>query len=81
MIAASVKVRVSSRKCAESLVRAVGPDNHDMNGLVVRSRVTASAAIFNIKYDGKIETFISTLDDLVRCLQAAKDTIDRISRE
>jgi hypothetical protein len=49
-----------------------------MEGLTVRAKATTRAAIFDIVFKGKIETFISTLDDLLRCLQAAKGTIDKI---
>jgi len=31
--------------------------------------------------DGKIETFISTLDDMLACLQAAKGTLNRINKD
>jgi len=49
-----------------------------MQGLTVKAKATTGAAIFEVVFDGKIETFISTLDDLLRCLQAAKGTIDKI---
>ncbi len=67
-----------NKTVASSLVRAVGPDNLNMQGLTVKSKATTSAAIFDVVFNGKIETFISTLDDLLRCLQAAKSTIDKI---
>jgi len=69
---------VPNKVVASSLVRAVGPDNLNMQRLTVRAKATTGAAIFNVVFDGKIETFISTLDDLLRCLQAAKGTIDKI---
>ena len=67
-----------NKTVASSLVRAVGPDNLNMQGLTVKTKATARAAIFDVVFNGKIETFISTLDDLLRCLQAAKGTIDKI---
>ena len=73
-----IKIAVPNRRVASSLVRAVGPDNLNMQGLTVRTKATTRAAIFDIVFKGKIETFISTLDDLLRCLQAAKGTIDKI---
>ena len=49
-----------------------------MQGLTVKAKATTRAAILDAVFDGKIETFISTLDDLLRCLQAAKATIGKI---
>jgi hypothetical protein len=46
-----------------------------MKDLRIRSRATRNGAFFSIAYDGRIETFISTLDDLLRCVQAADATL------
>ena len=63
---------------AVSLVQAVRPDNLDMQGLSVKTVVGPKSVVFNVVYSGRLETFISTLDDLLRCLQAAKGTIEKI---
>ena len=78
MITATIKIAVPNKTVGSSLVRAVGPDNLNMQGLTVKAEATTRAAIFHMVFNGKIETFISTLDDLLRCLQAAKGTIDKI---
>ena len=78
MITATIRIAVPNKTVGSSLVRAVGPDNLNMQGLTVKAKATTRAATFDVVFNGKIETFISTLDDLLRCLQAAKATIDKI---
>ena len=80
MIKARLKIATSSKKVSQSLVRAVKPDNLEMKGLRVDGRATPTSAEFSIVCDGKIETFIFTLDDMLVCLQAARGTLNRITR-
>ncbi len=80
LITAKLTVKVGSERAAESLARALGPDNLDMRGLSIESMTRRTGLIFDISFNGKIETFISTLDDLLRCLHAAKDSIEKIAR-
>jgi hypothetical protein len=80
MIRAIIHLRVSDHKVSQSIVQAVGPDNLKMNRLRVVGRPSPYAATFAVAYDGPIETFIFTLDDLLRCLQAAKDTLESVIR-
>ena len=81
MIRATLKVRTQDRKMSQSLIRAVEPDNLGMKGLEIRGRAGLSAAEFRMVCHGKIETFISTLDDLLACLQAARGTLNRITSD
>jgi hypothetical protein len=50
-----------------------------MKGLTVKGEALDRSASFSLEFGGKIETFIFTLDDLLRCLQAAKETLTKIS--
>lgn len=78
MITAKLRLKTPSARASKSLVRAVGPDNA-MPMLTMASRATRREATFKVLFDGKIETFISTLDDLIQCLQAAEGTLNRVS--
>jgi hypothetical protein len=80
MIRASIHLRVSDHKVSQSIVQAVRPDNLKMDRLRVLGRSSPYAATFAVAYDGPIETFIFTLDDLLRCLQAARDTLESVTR-
>ncbi len=74
-----MRVRVANQAISKSLVLAVEPDNLRMGGLNVAGTATRSAATFRLAYEGRVETFIFTLDDLLRCVQAAKGTLDNIT--
>jgi hypothetical protein len=81
VIKARVKIRVASQRAARSLVECVEPDNAKMKGLTITSRATPNDASFHISCSGRIETFISTLDDLLRCIQAANATLGMIKKK
>jgi len=81
MIKARIRIGVTGRDMARSIIQSVTPDNIGMEGLKVESRTSAENAYFTITHSGKIETFISTLDDILRCIQAARSTLDRIMKD
>jgi hypothetical protein len=65
---------------AKTIIESVEPDNTKMTGLTITSRASPTNATFRITYTGRIETFISTLDDLLRCIQAANATLEIIKK-
>ncbi len=79
MIRARLKVLTSDRKMALSIVKAVAPDNFNMGGLHVGTGTEVDSAQFIMSFGGKIETFISTLDDMLACIQAATRTLNSIT--
>jgi hypothetical protein len=79
MIRADIKISTPNKATSRSLVESVQPDNLNMKGLNVRGKALDHSASFTLEFDGKIETFIFTLDDLLRCLQAAKETLTKVS--
>ncbi|HYU87856.1 MAG TPA: KEOPS complex subunit Pcc1 [Candidatus Bathyarchaeia archaeon] len=81
MIRARIRIRVTSRAMAESIVQSIEPDNIGMGGLKIEPRISAENAYFTITHSGKIETFISTLDDVLRCIQAARSTLHGIVKD
>lgn len=81
MIKARIRISVTGRDMAESIVQSIEPDNTGMEGLKIEPRVSTENAYFTITHSGKIETFISTLDDVLRCIQAARSTLHGIVKE
>jgi hypothetical protein len=79
MITAQIKIATPNKATSRSLVASVQPDNVNMKGLNVKGKALDRTASFTLEFDGKIETFIFTLDDLLRCLQAAKETLEKVS--
>ena len=80
MIRATITVKVSDRATARSIIRSTQPDSGKMKGLTATARASPRRASFHISYNGKIETFISTLEDMLRCIQAAEGTLQRITK-
>ena len=78
MIDATLRLGTKNERVSRPLVQAVEPDNEEV-GLTITGRATRRDATFQILFDGKIETFISTLDDLIQCVQAAERTLNSIS--
>ncbi len=81
MIKARIRIRVPSRAMAASIAQSIEPDNIGMEGLEIEPRISAKNVYFTITHSGKIETFISTLDDVLRCIQAARSTLHIIVKE
>ncbi|HEX9196903.1 MAG TPA: KEOPS complex subunit Pcc1 [Candidatus Bathyarchaeia archaeon] len=73
-------MRSRSRAMSKSIVKSLEPDNAEMKGLNILTRAAANYVTFSIVFDGRIETFISTLDDLLRCVQAADATLGMIGK-
>lgn len=62
---------------AGSISKAVSPDNvKSPAGLSIRTQRKGASVVTVIRYDGdRIETFLSTIDDLLECIQVAEKTI------
>jgi hypothetical protein len=80
MIKAKLRIASPNRQVSNSIIRCLEPDNEKMKGLEITSLVTPRNVSFSIAYAGRIETFISTLDDLLRCIQAANSTLGMIRK-
>lgn len=81
MIKARIRIHVTSRAMAQSIVQSIEPDNVGIEGLKIEPRISKENAYFTITHSGKIETFISTLEDVLRCIQAARSTLHGIVKE
>lgn len=66
---------------SRSIIECVEPDNVGMKGFQVASRAASKNVYLSMSFDGGIETFISSLDDLLRCIQAARATLKILSKE
>ena len=81
MIRATVTLKVSDKQTARSIIRSTQPDNVKMKGLAITARALHKRASFYISHDGRIETFISTLEDMLGCIQAAEGTLQKIAKK
>ena len=74
-----IQIRYSDEKTARTIQRAITPDNigapEDMQ---IRVMVNENILEIEIYSDRSIGSLISTLDDLLSCIQVAEITIEEI---
>ena len=73
---AEIKITYEDPRAAKSIAAAVSPDNlNPPKGLSVETEAVGSSVWSLITCDKKIETFISTIDDLLSAIQFAEKTL------
>ena len=77
MIRAKLSLPVATYEISRSLLKSVEPDNR-IPQLSVTGQAKPKSLELDLELDGSVETFISTLDDLLRCLKVAMETLDTI---
>jgi len=66
-----------SERVARAIAEALTPDNLDLPaGLSVKTEAVGKSVQSKITLDGKIETLLNTLDDLLSCTQIAESAIE-----
>lgn len=76
---AEIEITYEDPRAAKSIAAAVSPDNlNPPKGLSVETEAVGSSVRSSITCDKKIETFISTIDDLLSAIQSAERTLARI---
>ncbi len=77
MIRARLKIAVKNHQIAYSLMKAVEPDNQ-VPHLQITGQLEPGSLAIDIRFEGTVETFIFTLDDMLACLQVAMETLNNI---
>jgi hypothetical protein len=73
---AEIILEYDETSTAEAVARAVSPDNSKTpKGLSVKTVWKSNKVITRIKFDGKLQTFIATLDDLLFCTGTAEKAV------
>ncbi len=73
---AEIEITYEDRRAAKSIAAAVSPDNSNPpRGLFVETKAVGSTVRSVIQCDKKIETLISTIDDLLSAIQSAERTL------
>ncbi len=61
---------------AEAIAKAISPDNVKVpKGLSIKTERMGFEVHTYVKYEGRLMTFLSTLDDLLRCASTAEEAI------
>jgi hypothetical protein len=78
---ATISLEYKDPKTAESIAKAVSPDNFKVpEGLKIQTCTEASKVITKIVYEGKLATFTATIDDLLFSVSTAEKTLNTITK-
>lgn len=74
-----IKINYPDKASAESILKAISPDNCSAPpGLEIRSEVSRNAVILSISCVKGLGSLISTIDDLLSCIQVAEKALKGI---
>ena len=75
----SIKIRYSDEKTARAIQKAITPDNIGApDGMHIMALVEGSTLEIEVFSDRSIASLVSTLDDMLSCIQAAEKTLEEI---
>jgi tRNA threonylcarbamoyladenosine modification (KEOPS) complex Pcc1 subunit len=78
---ATIKLEYDDVKVAEAVAKAVSPDNYKTpTGLIVTTARKGKVIITEIRAEGKLATFIATIDDLLFSVSVAEKTLKTIQK-
>ena len=78
---ATITLEYEDVRTAEAVAAAVSPDNYKTPvGLAVRTMWTDNTVVTKIKTDGKMATFIATIDDLLSSVSTAEKTLKAVQK-
>ncbi|MGB9713361.1 MAG: KEOPS complex subunit Pcc1 [Candidatus Bathyarchaeales archaeon] len=70
---AEITLKYGDAKTAEAIAKAVSPDNFKTpSGLFIETTRKANKVLTKIRCEGKMATFIATIDDLLFCVSTAE---------
>ena len=78
---ATITLEYGSEKAAGALANAVSPDNFKTpTGLTIKTERKNNYVITEVKTEGKLATFIATIDDLLFCVSTAEKTLRIVTK-
>ena len=78
---ATIKLEYSNPKTADAIADAVSPDNFKTpTGLTIKTEIKNSQVVTEMKAEGKLSTFIATIDDLLFCVSTAEKTLRTVTK-
>ena len=73
---ATITLEYVDAKTADAVANAVSPDNFKTPaGLLIKTVRKGSHVLTEVKAEGKLATFIATIDDLLFCVSTAEKTL------
>ena len=78
---ATITLEYEDVSTAEAVAAAVSPDNYKAPaGLAVKTIWKDNTVVTEIKTDGKMATFIATIDDLLSSVSTAEKTLKAVKK-
>ena len=78
---ATVTLEYDDEETAEAVAAAVSPDNYKTPvGMVVATTRKGNVVMTEIRAEGKIATFVATIDDLLFCVSTAEKALRAVQR-
>jgi len=78
---ATITLEYGDPKTADAIANAVSPDNFKTpTGLSIKTARKDSSVLTEIKAEGKLATFIATIDDLLFCVSTAEKTLRAVTK-
>jgi hypothetical protein len=78
---ATITLEYGDAKTADAIANAVSPDNFKTPaGLVIKTVRKGSRVLTEVKAEGKLATFIATIDDLLFCVSTAEKTLRTVTK-
>ena len=75
----TIDIRYNDSKTALSIMEAITPDNlHAPQGIELDANVEGNTLQISISCSRDIGSLLSTVDDLLSCIQAAEKAIDEV---
>jgi hypothetical protein len=73
---ATITLEYADAKTADAIANAASPDNFKTpRGLTIKTTRKNSQVVTEITAEGKLSTFIATIDDLLFCASTAEKTL------
>lgn len=76
---ATIRLEYGEERIAEAVAQAVSPDNFKTPaGLAVKTIRDGKVVVTEIKWEGKLATFIATIDDLLFSVSTAEKALKAV---
>jgi hypothetical protein len=78
---ATITLEYGDAKTADAIANAVSPDNFKTPaGLFIKTERKGRCVLTEVKAEGKLATFIATIDDLLFCVSTAEKTLRTLTK-
>ena len=78
---ATITLEYGDAEIADAVANAVSPDNFKTPiGLFIETTSKGRLVLTEIESDGKLSTFIATIDDLLFCVSTAEKTLHAVTK-